>query len=93
MRHGLVDHDRSTRRFSVESVQDSERLPGLVVLGIAALGFLTCVTNFAFGHAGAGVTAAIVALLAFGAGLSWLGMDRRRIREAERARVTSRPKR
>ncbi|OIN82624.1 hypothetical protein BMG05_01305 [Mycobacterium malmoense] len=32
------------------------------------------------------VAAAIVGLLAFGAGLAWLAMDRRRIRDAERER-------
>jgi hypothetical protein len=48
------------------------------------LAFVVCVTNFALGNAHAGVAAAIVGLLAFGAGLSWLAMDRRRIRDAER---------
>jgi Na+-driven multidrug efflux pump len=49
------------------------------------LAFIVCVATFALGKAGAGVAAAIVAMLAFGAGLSWLAMDRRRIRDAERA--------
>ncbi|MGO9693828.1 MAG: LapA family protein [Mycobacterium sp.] len=48
------------------------------------MAFVVCVTNFALGQAGAGVAAAIVGLLAFGAGLAWLAMDRRRIRQAER---------
>jgi hypothetical protein len=48
------------------------------------LAFVLCVTNFALGNAHAGVAAAIVAQLAFGAGLAWLAMDRRRIRDAER---------
>jgi hypothetical protein len=65
-------------------VRDSPRTPGLVVVAIAALAFVVCVTNFALGQAGAGLAAGIVALLAFGAGLSWLSMDRRRIRDAER---------
>jgi uncharacterized membrane protein YfbV (UPF0208 family) len=66
------------------TVEQKEQNRGLLVVGGAILAFAVCVTNFALGHAGAGVTAAIVALLAFGAGLSWLGMDRRRIRDAER---------
>ena len=57
---------------------------GLVVVGVAFVAFVVCVTNFAFGQAGAGVAAAIVGLLAFGAGLAWIAMDRRRIRDAER---------
>jgi uncharacterized membrane protein YhaH (DUF805 family) len=75
-----VDHDR------VESAHGpSGRSPGLVVVAVAAVAFVVCVTNFALGEAGAGVAAAIIGLLAFGAGLSWLAMDRRRIRDAERA--------
>lgn len=48
------------------------------------LAFVVCVTNFVLGQADTGVAAAIVGLLAFGAGLAWLAMDRRRIRESER---------
>ena len=67
--------------------------PGLVVVGAAVLAFVVCVTNFALGQAHAGVAAAIVGLLAFGAGLSWLAMDRRRIRDAERNWSMRRPAR
>lgn len=84
-------HDRTPGRCDTESAPDAPRAPGLLVVAVAALAFLVCVTNFALGHAGAGVAAAIVALLAFGAGLSWLGMDRRRIRQAERDWVISGP--
>jgi Na+-driven multidrug efflux pump len=87
MRHGLVNDDRTTHRICNESVRDSERMPGFVVVGVAMVAFVACVTNFALGHAGAGVAAAIVALLAFGAGLAWLAMDRRRIRQAERGKL------
>ncbi|ETB52698.1 hypothetical protein O981_13825, partial [Mycobacterium avium 10-5560] len=37
--------------------------------------------------------AAIVAMLAFGAGLAWLAMDRRRIRQEQRDWTISRPAR
>ncbi|OBG61078.1 hypothetical protein [Mycobacterium sp. E735] len=74
-------HARTSRR---DSARQAERTPGLVVIVAAALAFVVCVATFALGHAGAGVAAAIVALLAFGAGLDWLGMDRRRTRQAER---------
>jgi Flp pilus assembly protein TadB len=96
MRHDsrdLVDHDRTSRRYADESVQDSERSPGLVVVAAAALAFVVCVTNFALGEVSAGIAAAIVALLAFGAGLDWLAMDRRRIRQAEREWFISHPAR
>ena len=72
------------RRRNAEPARDLKRTPGLVIVGAAALAFVVCVATFALGDAGAGVAAAIVALLAFGAGLDWLAMDRRRIRQADR---------
>lgn len=70
---------------------DAERSPGLVIVGIAILASVVCVINFALGEAGAGVVAASVGLLAFGAGLAWLVMDGRRFRDAERDRGIRRP--
>lgn len=69
----------------------AERSPGLVIMGIALVSFVVCVTNFALGEADAGVVAASVGLLAFGAGLAWLVMDGRRFRDAERACGLRRP--
>lgn len=62
---------------------DRERSPGLVVVAAAAVAVVVCVANFALGEADAGVVAAIVGLLAFGAGLGWLAMDGRQVRDAE----------
>ncbi|OBF53786.1 hypothetical protein A5756_15810 [Mycobacterium sp. 852002-53434_SCH5985345] len=84
MSHRPVDHDRIPRSGSVEPAHDLGRTPGLIVVGAAVLALVMCVATFALGDAGAGVAAAIVAMLTFGAGLAWLGMDRRRIRQAER---------
>jgi hypothetical protein len=82
----LIDHGRTTGRYADESGQYAKRMPGLVVVVVAAavLAFVVCMTNFAFGEAKAGIDAAIVGLLALGAGLDWLVMDRRRMRQAER---------
>ena len=81
--HGNVDHGGCTRRDAVTSIPDSDRSPGLVVVAAAVLALVVCVTNFALGQAQAGVAAAIVCLLGLGAGLAWVAMDRRRIRDAE----------
>lgn len=89
MRHSPVDHDRT----STAEARDLAQTPGIVIVGAAALAFVVCIATFALGHAGAGVAAAIVAMLAFGAGLSWLAMDRRRIRQAEREWPVSHPAR
>lgn len=89
MTHSPVDHGRAR----MVQAPDMAQTPGLVILGAAALAFVVCVATFALGDAGAGVAAAIVAMLAFGAGLSWLAMDRRRIRQAEREWPISHPAR
>lgn len=81
------------RHNSDEPPQDSVRTPGLLIVGAAVLALVVCVTNFALGQVGAGVTAAIVGLMALGAGLDWLAMDRRRIRQAERDWFISHPTR
>ena len=82
--HGQVDHGDTTRRDGVASMPDSDRSTGLVVVAAAVLALVVCVANFALGQADAGVAAAIVCLLGFGAGLAWVAMDHRRIRDAER---------
>lgn len=84
MTHSPVDNDLILSRHHAEPAAASDRTGGLVIVGAAVLAFAVCVATFALGDGGAGVAAAIVALLAFGAGLAWLAMDGRRIRDAER---------
>lgn len=96
MRHDSrnpVDHDPAGLPYAQEPPPDSARAPGLVVVGAAVLALVVCVTNFALGEVGAGVVAAIIGLMALGAGLDWLAMDRRRIRQAEREWFLSHPTR
>ncbi|MCV7099492.1 LapA family protein [Mycobacterium palustre] len=61
----------------------------MAVVAAAALALVVCMASFALGLPGAGVAAAIVGLLGFGAGLAWIAMDRRRIRDAERGRTAN----
>ncbi|WP_297774400.1 LapA family protein [Mycobacterium sp.] len=91
MRHSSVDHDRTAARYRAESVRDVAQTPGFVVVCAATLALAVCVANFALGQARAGVVAAIVAMLAFGAGLAWLAMDGRRVRQAQRDWVIGHP--
>ena len=71
------------RAYADHSVQDSVRRHGLIVVAAVGLAFVACLANFALGHVGAGVAAVIAGLLAFGAGMAWLAMDSRRVRQAE----------
>jgi hypothetical protein len=80
----LMRDDSRDRGHADKSMQDSVRRHGLVVVATVGLAFVVCLANFALGHAGAGVAAVIAGLLAFGAGMSWLAMDSRRVRQAER---------
>jgi hypothetical protein len=68
----------------MRDLQHSVRAHGLIVGMAVVLAFAVCLVNFALGQVRAGVAAVSVGLLAFGAGLSWLAMDRRRVRQAER---------
>lgn len=61
-----------------------ERAPRFFVVAVAILAVAASVANFALGQPQVGVTAASIGLLAIGAGLSWLSMERRRVRQAER---------
>ncbi|WP_156686966.1 LapA family protein [Mycobacterium sp. Marseille-P9652] len=61
-----------------------ERKPRLVVVAAAVLTLLASVANFALGHVRLGVDVASIGLLTVGAGMSWLAMERRRVRQAER---------
>ena len=87
-----VERDQNIRRYADESAHGLARRPGLIVVGAGVLAVVVCVANFALGEVSGGVAAAIVGLLAFGVGLDWLGMDRRRIRQAERERSVNRAK-
>ncbi|UGT94314.1 LapA family protein [Mycobacterium ostraviense] len=70
----------------MERIDDALHAPGLVVVAGAVLAFVVSIANFALGQVGLGLAAAIGGLLSFGAGLAWLAMERRRVREAERQR-------
>jgi hypothetical protein len=73
-----ISHDRG---HPDHSVQDSARRHGLVVVAAVGLAFVVCLANFALGHVGIGVGAVIAGLLSFGAGMAWLAMDSRRVRQ------------
>jgi hypothetical protein len=89
--HGSVNHDRLAGRTENEPVPTAGWTPGLSVVLAGVLAIVVCVANFALGEVTAGIAAAIVGMLAFGAGLDWISMDRRRIRQEEREWFASHP--
>ncbi|MGH3636624.1 protein UsfY [Mycobacterium sp.] len=85
-----MDHARTTRPRAGEGVKDTAKMPGFVLLAVGVVAFAICLASFALGQAGVGVPAVVTALLAVGAGLAWLGMERRRLRAIEPHRSTHR---
>jgi hypothetical protein len=79
-----IDHHRTTRPRAGESMKSGLKAPGLLLLGAGLVAFVVCLAGFAQQAVAVGVTCAVVALLAIGAGFAWLGMDSRRVRQLER---------
>lgn len=79
-----IAHQRLGPGELEEFEKKAERTPELVVMAGAVLAFVISVAMFALGQAGGGIAAASAGMLIFGAGLSWLAMERRRVRDAER---------
>jgi hypothetical protein len=86
-----IERDRISQRNVDESPPRIRWTPGASVATAGVLALVVCIANFALGEVSAGISAAIVGLLACGAGLDWVGMDRRRIRQAEREWFSSHP--
>src|ERR1700759_2364834 len=74
-----------------KTIDDVERIPRLVVIAAAVVVFVVGLTNFALGQVGLGVAAVSLGRLVFGAGLTWLAMERRRVRQAEREWLINHP--
>lgn len=88
-----IAHDPRRLRELAAFEERAERTPELVVMAGAVLAFIVSVVAFALGQVGMGIAVASVGMLLFGAGLSWLGMERRRVRDVEREVLLSNPPR
>ena len=79
---------------SADSLEERvERAPTLLVVAAAVVAFVVSVANFALGNLSLGVNVASIGLLVVGGGLSWLAMERRRVRQAEREWLSNPPAR
>jgi len=65
-------------------MKNGAKTPGLFLLAAGVVAFVVCLASFAERAVTVGVAAAVVALLATGAGFAWLGMESRRIRHVQR---------
>jgi protein-S-isoprenylcysteine O-methyltransferase Ste14 len=79
-----IDHQRTTRPFAGETMKNTAKAPGLAFVAVAVVAFVVCLAGFAVRQVNVGIGAAIVALLAAGAALACLSMERRRVRQVQR---------
>lgn len=79
-----VDHHRTTQPLAGETMKNTAKMPGLLLVAVAVVAFVVCLASFAERAVGVGIGAAIVMLLTTGAALAWLTMEARRVREVQR---------
>jgi hypothetical protein len=79
-----IDHQRTTQPLAGETLNTTAKAPGLAFVAVAVVAFVVCLAGFAVRQVNVGIGAAIVALLAAGAALAWLGMEARRVRQVQR---------
>jgi len=79
-----VDHHRTTRPLAGETMKNTAKTPGPVLVAVAVVAFVICLASFAIRQVDVGVGASIVTLLSAGAALAWLAMEARRVRHVQR---------
>ncbi len=84
-----VDHHRTAQPLAGETMKNTAKTPGLVLVAAGVVAFVFALASIAFARIGVGVGALVVALLAAGAGTAWLTMEGRRVRQAERDSETN----
>src|ERR1700738_4542310 len=67
-----IDHARTTRPHAGESMTDNKIMPGLVVIGVTVVLFVSCLAAFATSHHDVGLMLASLAGAGFIIGTGWL---------------------
>jgi uncharacterized membrane protein YcjF (UPF0283 family) len=78
-----IDHHRTTEPRAGESMKSGAKTLALLLFAAGVVAFVVCLASFAERQVGVGVGAAVVTLVAMGAGFAWLGMESRRIRQVQ----------
>ena len=66
-----IDHRRTTQPLADETMKNTAKTPGLILVAVAVVAFVVCLASFAMKQVGVGIGATIVTLLAAGASLAW----------------------
>ena len=75
-----IDHARTTRPHAGESMNDNKIMPGLVVIGVTLVLFVSRLAAFATSHQDVGLTLASLAGAGFIIGAGWLLVEHLRVR-------------
>jgi hypothetical protein len=78
-----VDHARTTRPHAGESMTDTKNMPGLILIGVALVLFVSSLAAFATSHHDVGVVLATLSGVGFLVGAAWLAIEHRRVRNIE----------
>jgi hypothetical protein len=78
-----VDHARTTRPHAGESMTDNKIMPGLILIGVALVLFVSSLAAFATRHHDVGLMLASMSGAGFVIGGGWLLVEHLRVRRIE----------
>jgi hypothetical protein len=78
-----VDHARTTRPHAGESMKDNKIMPGLIVIGVALVLFVSGLAAHGSGHHNVGIGLGLTSLVLFLIGGGWLAVEHLRVRRIE----------
>jgi hypothetical protein len=78
-----IDHHRTSRPRVGQTLKSPAKEPGLLFMAAGLVAYGICLTSFADRQVEAGVTAALISLVAVATGGVWLWKESRRVRKLE----------
>lgn len=86
-----IDHSRTHNQHAGESMIDVYFWPGLFLIAVGVVALVGCIAALAYHHPELLVWAGVTALLTLGGGVSWLIVERHRVRRIEAQWVAQHP--
>ncbi len=78
-----TDHSRTTQQHAGESMIDAYFWPGFFLIAVGVVAIAACIAALAYHHPELLVWGGLTAALTMGGGISWLIVERHRIRRVE----------